>query len=103
MQVVQSKDHKKAKRGENLTLDPTMILPHQGEEVFIGDILLKDASVTHRTQYLKNIRSEVLSADVPEFDITKRHKDPSGQKTPILTVRCGKALLSWLLKHSVPS
>ena len=55
VQVLQSKEQKKAKREENLTLDPLYILAHHGEPVFIGDILLKDASVTHRTQhYLKN-------------------------------------------------
>jgi hypothetical protein len=90
VQVLQSKEQKKAKRGENLTLDPSYILAHHGEPVFIGDILLKDASVTHRTQYLKYLRSEVLSADVPSFDIKMRHKDPAGNRTPILTVRCGK-------------
>jgi hypothetical protein len=53
LQVLQSKALKKAKRGENLTLDPSFIPSHHGEVVNIGDILLKDASVTHRSQYLK--------------------------------------------------
>ena len=91
VQVLQSKELKKKKRGENLTLDPSFIPAHQGELVFIGDILLKDASVTHRSKYLKYLRDQVLSTDVPSFDIKLRHKDPAGQKTPILTVRCGKA------------
>jgi hypothetical protein len=92
VQVLQSKEQKNAKRGEHLTFDPSYIPASQGETVFIGDILLKDASVTHRNQYLKYLRSDVLSADVPAFDLKMRHKDPAGHKTPILTVRCGKSV-----------
>ncbi|KAI2509010.1 hypothetical protein MHU86_5386 [Fragilaria crotonensis] len=93
IQVLQSKEQKKAKRGENMTFDPSYILAHHGEPVFIGDILLKDASVTQRTHYLKYLRTEVLSAAVPAFDIKMRqHKDPAGKKTPILTVRCGRSV-----------
>ena len=92
VQVLQSKEQKKTKRGENLTLDPSYIPAHQGELVYIGDILLKNAAVTHRSQYLKYLRSEVLPPDVPTFDLKMRHKDPAGNKTPILTVRCGKSV-----------
>jgi hypothetical protein len=92
VQVLQSQVLKQTKRGENLTLDPSFIPSHQGELVNIGDILLKDASVTHRTRYLKYLRSEVLPNDTPMFDLKLRHKDPAGQKTPILTVRCGKSV-----------
>ncbi len=38
------------------------------------------------------MRSEVLPIDTPLFDIKLRHKDPTGQKTPLLTVRCGKTV-----------
>jgi hypothetical protein len=79
VQVLQSKELKKKKRGgENLTLDPSFIPAHQGELVFIGDILLKDASVMHRSKYLKYLRNVVLPPDVPSFDIKVRHKDPAG-------------------------
>jgi hypothetical protein len=80
VQVLQSQVLKQTKRGENLTLDPSFIPSHQGELVNIGDILLKDASVTHRSRYLKYLRSEVLPNDTPMFDLKLRHKDPAGKK-----------------------
>jgi hypothetical protein len=95
VQVSQSREQTTAKCGENLTLDPSYIIPaHQGELVFIGDILLKDASLTpHRSQYLKYfLSSEVLSIDVPAFDLNLSRKDPVGHKTFILTVHCGKSV-----------
>ena len=46
--------------------------------------------MTHRAQYLQYLRAEVLPPDTPAFDLKIRHKDPSGAKTQILTVRCGK-------------
>jgi hypothetical protein len=49
-----------------------------------------DATATHRGKYLKYPRSEVLPADMPAFDLKICHKDPSGRKIQILTVRCGK-------------
>jgi hypothetical protein len=100
VQVLQSKEHKKKKRGKNLTLDPSFIPAHQGKLIFIGDILLKDASVTHRIHYLKYLRSDVLSATAPAFDTKMRHKDPA-EKT-ILTVLCGKVSPLKSLKLSVP-
>jgi hypothetical protein len=80
-----------AKRGENLHLDPSAIPPSQGELTYVGDILLKDASVTHRGQYLNYLRKEVLPADTPIFDIKFRRSNPTGSKVNILTVRCGKS------------
>jgi hypothetical protein len=56
----------------------------------VGDILLKDATSTHRGHYLKYIRDEVLPPDMPLFDLKIRHKDPSGLKIQVLTVRCGR-------------
>lgn len=81
-----------AKRGENLTFDPSSISPSQGELTYIGDILLKDASITQRRQYLKYLRKEVLPPDTPDFDIKLRHSNPTGSRITILTVRCGKAM-----------
>jgi hypothetical protein len=90
VQVLQSKEHKKKKRGKNLTLDPSFIPAHQGKLIFIGDIL----------HYLKYLRSDVLSATAPAFDTKMRHKDPA-EKT-ILTVLCGKVSPLKSLKLSVP-
>ena len=78
------------KRGESISFDPSAIPQTQGEVTQIGDILLKDATSTQRGQYLDYLRSEVLPADMPPFDLKIRHKDPSGVKIQILTVRCGK-------------
>jgi hypothetical protein len=70
--------------------DPSFIPTNQGEITNVGDILLKDATTTHRSQYLQYLRTEVLPPDMPAFDLKLRHKDPSGVKTQILTVRCGR-------------
>jgi hypothetical protein len=78
------------KRGERISFDPSVIPHTQGEVTHIGDILLKDATSTHRGHYLAYLRSEVLPQDMPAFDLKIRHKDPSGNKIRILTVRCGK-------------
>lgn len=79
-----------AKRGENLKLDPSLIPTTQGEITNIGDILLKDANTTHRGNYLRYLRSEVLPSTTQAFDVKLAHKDPSGAKVFMLTIRCGK-------------
>ena len=93
-QVMQSKILKAAESGESLRFNPSSIPPHQGELIFVGDILLKDASVTHRGHYLQYLRREVLPSDTPVFDLKVRYTpDQRGhKKIPILTVRCGKAV-----------
>jgi hypothetical protein len=68
-QVAKSKVLAIAKRGENLTFDPSSVPASQGELIYIGDILLKDASITHRGQYLQYLRNEVLPTDTPVFDV----------------------------------
>lgn len=75
-----------------MTFDPSSVPIHQGELVYIGDILLKDASVTHRGNYLNYLRRELLPADTPSFDLKIRHNNPTGSRIPILTVRCGKSV-----------
>ena len=89
-QVAASKVLTIAKRGENLTFDPSCIPANQGELLYVGDILLKDASITHRGQYLQYLRKEVLPPDTPAFDIKLRHSNPTGSRITILTIRCGK-------------
>ena len=89
-QVVQSREMQDIKKGENISFDPSFIPANQGEITNVGDILLKDATTTHRSQYLQYLRTEVLPPDMPAFDLKLRHKDPSGVKTQILTVRCGR-------------
>ena len=90
-QVTSSKVLATAKRGENLTFDPSSIPATQGTLTYIGDILLKDASVTHRGKYLQYLRKEVLPPDTPAFDIKLRRSNPTGSRITILTVRCGKS------------
>jgi hypothetical protein len=81
-----------AKRGENLHVDPSFVPTSQGKLNYIGDILLKDASVTHRGQYLQYLRKEVLPPDTPIFDIKYRRSNPTGSRINILSVRCGKSM-----------
>jgi hypothetical protein len=97
-QVVTSKVLGIAKR-ENLTFDPSSIPASQGKLIYVGDILLKDASVTHRGQYLKYLQNEVLPADAPDFDIKLRHSNPTGSRITILTVRCGKSMSTKLAEN----
>jgi hypothetical protein len=82
---------KTAKSGERMSFDPTLIPPQQGEILFVGDILVKDATNTHRGHYLRYLRKEVLPKETPAFDIKGRHKDPVGNSVKIFAVRCGKA------------
>ena len=50
VQVLQSKEQKTAKRGKNVTLDPSYhILAHQGELVFIGNSI----STTYALKYFQ--------------------------------------------------
>ena len=91
-QVAASKVLTIAKQGKNLTFDPSAIPASQGELVYVGDILLKDASVTHRGHYLQYLRKEVLPLDTPVFDIKLHHSNPTGSRITILTVRCGKSM-----------
>ncbi len=90
IQVLKSKEFQSIKRGEGISFDPSVIPQTQGEVTYVGGILLKDAKPTHRGQYLAYLRSAVLPPDVPAFDLKVKHKDPSGVKIQILTVRCGK-------------
>ena len=74
-----------------MMLDPSFIPPSNGELTIVGDILLKDAAVTHRGQYLQYLRKELLPSNMPVFDLKVRYEDPVGNKVPILSVRCGKS------------
>jgi hypothetical protein len=78
------------KKGEALTFDPSIIPVSHGELVNVGDILFKDASITHRAHYLAYLKATVLPSDMPPIDIKVKHKDPLGNKIMLLTVRCGK-------------
>ena len=91
-QVLQTEVVQTAKEGENMSFDPTSIPTQHGKLMFIGNILLKDAAVTHRGNYLQYLRKEVLPADTPVFDIKIRHKDPVGNKVQRLTVCFGKSV-----------
>ena len=91
IQVAKSKVLKAAKRGENLKLDPSLIPTTQGEITNIGDILLKDATTTHRGNYLRYLRSEVLPSTTPPFDIKLSHKDPSGIKISMRKTSCHRS------------
>ena len=48
--------------------------------------------MTHRGHYLQHLRKNVLPPDAPLFDLKIRHNDPVGNKVPIISVRCGKAV-----------
>ena len=98
-QVMKSKVLTIAKRGEILTFDPSAVPASQGELTYVGDILLKDASVTHRGQYLQYLCHDVLPPKAPVFDIKLRHSNPTGIRITILTVRCGKSVFTKLAEH----
>ena len=83
IQVLKSNALQSIKRGERISFDPSFIPPTHGEVTQIGDILLKDATSTHRGHYLAYLRSEVLPKDTPPFDLKIRHKDPSGVKSQV--------------------
>jgi hypothetical protein len=87
--ILQSKALASVKKGEALHFEPSTVPVTQGDIVHVGDILLKDATVTHRAHYTSFLRKCKLPDDMPEFDIKLRHKDPLGVKAPILIVRCG--------------
>ena len=91
MKACQSNVVQIAKQGENMMFDPSFIPPSHKELTIVGDILLTDAAVTHRGQYLQYLRKELLPSDMPIFDLKVRYKDPVGNKVPILSVRCGKS------------
>jgi hypothetical protein len=92
IQVLRSKDSMQTiRQGEGISFNSSVSIPHtHGKVTHVGDILLKDATATHRGKYLKYLCSEVLPVDMPAFDLKICHKDPPGCKIQILTVRCGK-------------
>jgi hypothetical protein len=65
----------------------------------VGDILFKDASITHRAHYLAFLKASVLPADMPPIDIKVKHKDPLGNKIMLLTVRCGKSVATKVTEY----
>ena len=77
------------KKGESIHFEPTNIpVTHGGDIVHVGDILLKNAKVTHRAHSKSFLSKCKLPDDMPEFDIKLRHEDPLGVKAPILIIRC---------------
>ena len=77
------------KKGESIHFEPTNIpVTHHGDIVHVGDILLKNAKVTHRAHSKSFLSKCKLPDDMPEFDIKLRHEDPLGVKAPILIIRC---------------
>jgi hypothetical protein len=53
---MKSKTLQAIKKGEALTFDPSFIPVTHGELVNVGDIIFKDASITHRAHYLANLK-----------------------------------------------
>ena len=87
--ILQSKALASVKKSEALHFEPSIVPVTQGDIVHVSDILLKDATVTHRAHYKSFLSKCKLPADMSEFDIKLRHKDPLGVKAPILIIRCG--------------
>ena len=87
--ILQSKALASVKKVEALHFEPITVPVTQGDIVHASDILLKDATVTHRAHYKSFLSKFKLPADMPEFDIKLRHKDPLGVKALILIIRCG--------------
>ena len=98
-QTMKSKDLQMIKKGEALTFDPSFIPVLHGELVNVGDIIFKDASITHRAHYLAFLKDSVLPPDMPPIDIKVKHKDPLGNKIMLLTVRCGKSVATKVTEY----
>jgi hypothetical protein len=98
-QTLKTKQLQMIKKGEALTFDPSFIPIIHGELVNVGDILFKDASITHRAHYLTFLKSSVLPPDMPPIDIKAKHKDPLGNKIMLLTVRCGKSVATKVTEY----
>ena len=64
-QVIKPEIMKTAKLGERMSFGPTSIPPQQDKLIFVGVILLKDASNTHHGHHLQYLRKEVLPDDTP--------------------------------------
>jgi hypothetical protein len=67
--ILQLKALASVKKGEALHFEPSTVPVTQGDIVHVGDILLKDATVTHRAHYKSFLDKFKLPADMPEFDI----------------------------------
>jgi hypothetical protein len=87
--ILQSKALASVKKGEALHFEPSTVPVTQGDIVHVGDILLKETTVTHRAHYKSFLSKFKLPADMPELDFKLRHKDPLGVKAPILIIQCG--------------
>ena len=96
--ILQSKVLASVQKGEALHFEPSTVPVTQGDIVHVGDILLKDATVTHRAHYKSFLSKFKLPADMPEFDIKLRHKDPLGIKASILIIRCGTTVATKVAK-----
>ena len=101
--ILQSKGLTSVKKGESLHFEPITGPVTYGDIVHVGDILLKDAKVTHRAHYKSFLSKCKLPDDMPEFDIKLCHKDPLGVKAPILIIRCGTTVATKLLRSSAKS
>jgi hypothetical protein len=101
--ILQLKALASVKKGESLHFEPSTVPVTHGDIVHVGDILLKDAKVTHRAHYKSFLSKCKLPDDMPEFDIKLCHKDPLGVKAPILIIRCGTTVATKLLRSSAKS
>jgi hypothetical protein len=97
--TLKSPEFQTIKKGEALTFDPSFIPVIHGELVNVGDILFKDATITHRAHYLAFLKTSVLPPDMPPIDIKVKHKDPLGTKLMLLTVRCGKSVATKVTEY----
>ena len=91
------------KKGESIHFEPTNVPVTHGDIVHVGDILLKNAKVTHRAHFKSFLSKCKLPDDMHQFDIKLCHKDPLGVKAPILIIRCGTTVATKLLRSSAKS
>jgi hypothetical protein len=78
------------KIGESIHFELTNVPVTHGDIVHVGEIILKNAKVTHRAHYKSFLSKCNLPDYMPEFDIINIcHKDPLGVKAPIFIIRCG--------------
>ena len=77
--ILQSKGLTSVKKGESLHFEPITGPVTYGDIVHVGDILLKDAKVTHRAHYKSFLSKCKFPEDIPEFNIKLCNKDPQSR------------------------
>lgn len=84
----QSAEFMNINKTAQINFETSNVGTQRGKVTAIGEILCKDAALTHRGHYLEYLKETYLNnVDIP-FDTKIRHKDPTGTRGPVLVVDC---------------